>query len=464
MKRNLFCKTGFFSLFAAALFSLWAVAASCSNSAETRYVEVTKTPAGGDNPVSTSALKEASYILHYQQKVMDDGDGKEYVTLKSEGFALAHSEDKSSSPVAAGTEFKNLAKDFLGFDYRYGIQKDKTIYLYYTRSTIEYSFYKGDQAKLELLAKVSGTHGFTCLPPNVTIDGRAVTGWKDSKGAALPEKFMTKNDAFFSTGTGIGTKARPTATGDIVFCDGTAASIAEVNAAWKSGDPVLEEYKQNAIAAIVFDRYNAATGSAYGGDKIIGVGIQALNGAYPNDGSAAVNFKDMFNGAWRNNGTYKVTHICPSNHGWQDLCDLKALFGEDPFKNSDYFWTAIYKAINYGATLKSNTDMDIDKKLLDGWYLPNWREMGLLAAYDYKYKETLKAACNALDFSDFDCTGYWVTASKTQGDDPVYAAYINPNNSYKDFKLLMNGGDYDAAYWAQAIAGSCQSLPFRVFK
>ena len=455
--------TRFFKAVSFSLLALLALsAASCSNSTETRYVEVDPPPSDGSSAV-TYTIKEASRILHYQQKIMTDDDGNEYVTLKGEGFELVQNDDKSAAPVPVKTEFKKLSKDFLGFDYRYGIQKDKTIYLYYTRSTIEYSFYKGDQTKLELLAKVSGTHGLPCTPPNVTIDGRAVTGWKDSKGAALPEKFMSKNDAFFSSGTGIGTKARPDAVGDIVFCDGTAATTADVNAAWAAGDPVFAEYKKNAVAAIVFDRYNAKTGSTSGGDKIIGVGIQALNNAYPNDGSAAVNFKDMFNGAWRNNGTYKVTYICPSNHGWQDLCDLKALFGEDPFKNSDYFWTAIYKAINYGATLKSNTDMDIDKKLLDGWYLPNWREMGLLAAYDYKYKETLRAACNALDFTGFECSGYWVTASKTQDDDPVYAAYINPANSYKDFKLLTNGGDYDN-YWANAGTAAYQSLPFREFK
>lgn len=474
MKRNLFCKAGFFSLFAAALFSLWAVAVSCSNSSETRYVEVEKTPSGGaDDSVATSALKEASYILHYQQKVMTDENGKEYVTLKGEGFDLVHKDDKSKNLVAAGTEFKKLAKDFLGFDYSYGIQKDKTIYLYYTRSTIEYSFYKGDQAKLELLAKVSGTHGLPCAPPNVTIDGRAVTGWKDSKGAALPEKFMSKNDAFFSDGTGIGTKARPTAVGDIVFCDGTAATIAEVDMAIKSGDPIFEEYKKNAMAAIVFDRYNAVIGSAYGGDKIIGVGIQALNDA-PRSGQET--YKSQFKKIWRDNNRpnpYRSVYICPSYHGFYDLRDLKNLFG--PFSDSDFSrdWTAIYRAVKYGDTLKAGGDMDVADKMLEDWYLPNWQELALLLAANYKYKDTLNAACDALGIARVDSASdlFWVTASKVKADDShVYAAFVNPANSYMSFKPLMQDDNYSADYWkkqaqqGEGAAEKCQILPFREFK
>lgn len=463
MSTKRFFRTGVYSLFAAALFALYA--ASCSNTSGTRYVEVDPP---NDDSAKTCTIKEASYVLHYQQKVMTDDSGKDYVTTKGEGFGLVQSEDKSAAPIPVQTEFKKLAKDFLGFSYSYAVQKDKTVYLYYTRNTIEYSFYNSNPSQpLALAAKVSGTYGLPCAPPNVMAGGKVVAKWKDRLGAALPEKFMSKDDEFFPNGTGIGTKAKPDAVGDIVFCDGTAATTAQVNAAWASGDPVFAEYKKNAIAAIIFDRYNANTGEASGGDKIIGVGIQALNAAYPNDGSAAsVDFKSMFEGAWRENGVYKYSHICVSKYGWQDFCDLKNLFGSvfDDDNSFRYDWTALFKAVKYGATLKSNTDMNIDDKLLEGWYLPNWHEMGLLAAYNFKYKETLRAACNALDFSGYDCSAYWVTASKTQGEDPVYAAYINPANPYMDFTELMNAGDYDAKYWVPAITGECQTLPFREFK
>lgn len=468
-----FYKTGFFSLLAWPLLALLALsAASCSNSTETRYVEVDPPPSDGSSAV-TYTIKEASRILHYQQKIMTDDDGNEYVTLKGEGFELVHKDDKSASPVPVKTEFKALAKNFLGFSYSFAIQKDKTVYLYYTRDTIEYSFYKGDQAKLELLGKVSGTHGFTCAPPNVTIDGKVVTKWKDSKGAALPEKFMSKNDAFFSSGTGIGTKARPTAVGDIIFCDGTAATIAEVDMAIKSGAPIFEEYKKNAMAAIVFDRYNAATGSASGGDKIIGVGIQALNNA-PRSGQES--YKSQFKKVWRDNNRpnpYRSVYICPSYHGFYDLCDLKNLFG--PFDDTAFSrdWTAIYRAVKYGDTLKAGGDMDVADKMMEDWYLPNWQELALLLAANYKYKDTLNAACDALGIARVDSASdlFWVTASKVKADDShVYAAFVNPANSYISFKPLMQDDNYSADYWkkqahqGEGAAEKCQILPFREFK
>ena len=471
MKATGFFRTGFFSLLAAAFFTLLPLAVSCSNSSGTRYVEVAaqSSAAGG----VTFAIKEASYILHYQQKVMTDEGGKEYVSARGEGFELVQSEDKSASPVAAGTQFKALAKNFLGFSYSYAVQKDKTVFIYYTRNTVEYSFYKNNQSKpLELLAKISGTHGFTCVPPSVTIDGKAVTGWKDSIGAALPEKFTSENRAFFSTGTGIGTKARPTATGDIVFCDGTAASIADVNAAWKSGDPVLEEYKQNAIAAIVFDRYNAETGSASGGDKIIGVGIQALNGALPASGER---YKTLFKKIWRFNdrpNPYRSACVCSTYHGYYDLRDLENLFG--PFDKTSFSndWTAIYKAVTYGDTLKENGGLNVADKLLDGWYLPNWQELALLLASNYNYKETLNAACDALgiDRPHIDAATptnsdlFWATASKVNGsDNKVYAVFVNAANTYTPFKALMGGDNFSADYWKD-VDEKCQILPFREFK
>lgn len=469
MDSRRFCKTSFFPLFAAALFALCALAASCSNSSENRYVEVN--PPIDDSDV-TYTLKETSYIKHYQQKVMTDDDGKEYVTAKGEGFDLVHTEDKNANPVPVKTEFKKLAKDFLGFTYSYAVQKDNTVFLYYTRNTVEYSFYKDDPSKpLELLAKVSGTYGFTCELPDVTIDGRIVTKWKDSKGAALPEKFMSKNDAFFSNGTGIGTKAKPTATGDIVFCDGTAASLAEVNRAWQAGGSLIEEYKKNAIAAIVFDRYNAKTGSASGGDKIIGVGIQALNNA-PRSGQET--YKSQFKKIWRDNNRpnpYNVGYICPSYHGWYDLCDLKNLYG--PFDDTNFSrdWTAVYRAVKYGDTIKDG-GITVADSLLKDWYLPNWQEMALLLAANYKYKATLNAACDALGIArpyiDPDDSSkndlFWVTASKFNNDDSVvYAAFVNPGNIYAAFSELANGNDFRAAYWL-SVNNKCQILPFREFK
>jgi len=455
----------FFVLF---LFLQAAFFFSCKTEEESRTIEVTPSSSSTTGSV-TYLVKDCNYVLHYQQKIMTDDDGNKYVTKESEGFELYESEDKSDEPVKAKTEFKDLAKEYKGFSYSYAIQTDDgdsgMVRIYYTRNTVKYTFYDNSSEVFKVLATRSGTYGLPCEKPNVKINGNLIIQWKTNGGEPFEGIFKEEDMPFYPLQTkyAIGTKIKPTALGDIVFCDGSAASLAEVQTA--TGD-TLASYKENAVAVIVFTNYNAETGSATDGSKIIGVGIQALNDAAPESGER---YKSLFNNYWRGNSACPTNYvyICESFHGYYDLCDLKNLF-------PDYFddeleiardWTAISIAMNYGNTLKDEQkgNMDVADELLEGWYLPNWQELSLLFATNFKYRESLNAARNALGMVHVDSDSFWATATKTQDTDPVYAAFVNEANEYISFKLLLNGGEYDN-YWANASTEKCQILPFREFK
>ena len=471
-------------------FLLAAAFISCKTEEESRTVEISSSSTSNTKGPVTCTVQEADYILHYQQKILTDDDGVKYVTKESEGFELAEYENRSKSeegdnsedsvePVKAGTEFKDLAKDYKGFSYSYAIQIDSTVYIYYTRNTVKYTFYDNSSEVFKVLAIRSGTYGLPCEKPNVKIDGKLVTQWQTNGGEPFKEEFQAEDLPYYPVETkyAIGTKIKPTALGDIVFCDGSAASMVEVKTA--IGD-TLEKYKENAIAVIVFTRYNAATGSATDGDKIIGVGIQALNSAAPEGGER---YKSLFKKIWRFNkrpNPYRVSYICQSYHGYYDLCDIQNLFGSfDKTANTDNSdsndstdndsagndWTAIKTAMDYGNTLKdpNKGNMDLTDELTEGWYLPNWHELGLLMATNYKYNNTLYSACDALEIARPDpaSDNFWVTSSKVRSEDNnVYAAFINPANSYTSFTTLVTD---DTTYWMD-VDEKCQILPFREFK
>ena len=462
----------FFSVLA---FLLAAAFISCKTEEETRTVEISSSSTSNTTGPVTCTVQEADYILHYQQKILTDDYGAKYVTKESEGFELAEYEDRSKTkvpnnsdepiePVKAGTEFKDLAKDYEGFSYSYAIQVDSTVYIYYTRNTVKYIFYDNSSEVFKVLATRSGTYGLPCAKPNVKINGKLIIQWKTNGDEPFEGIFKEEDMPFYPVldeeKYGIGTKIGPTTVGDIVFCDGSAASLAEVQTA--TGD-TLATYKEKAVAVIVFTRYNAETGSAIDGDKVIGVGIQALNSA-PRSGQEA--FKSRFHKEWRQTAEnpYYNSYICESYHGYYDMCDIRNLFGSI----DSYFWTAIHAAADYGNTL------EITGELLDGWYLPNWQELGLLFDSDYKYRATLDAACDALGIShpDPDTDNFWVTASKHNfDDDHIYAAFLNPANSYTPFTTQLNNDEFDDKYWKklplnkrEGQADKCQILPFREFK
>lgn len=441
---------------------------SCQTETETKILEVSPVSStidtGSDAKDNSFLVKDASYIIHYKQKVLKDSDSKLYVSSTNEGFEQADAEDKTSSPVKLNTKISTLAKNYEGFSYKYAIQKNETVYIYYTRNTVEYSFYKDAGT---LAAKIQGTYGLTCTPPDVKIDGKVVTKWNtstDGSGTAITGEFGSVNASYYPNGTGIGTKYKPTEAGDIVFSDGTAATTAEVTAA--TGD-IKDTYQKQAIAVIVFDHYDKYTGSTTDGKSLIGVGIQALNTNY-----YSINFTSTFNTYYRNKEkTLDPNYFATFKYGYDDLKYLRNNFPD----NFEEYWTAFYLAEQYAQLCKSKLSMAyITDGFLNDWYLPCWNELGFALATDYKFHTLLNNACLALNIAcDFNIN-FWSTPSAS-ANNKLFAAYVNGNRPFSvlNEKNLPESGNISNKnnQWNEAnideqnnTPEKMQILPFREFK
>ncbi len=435
---------------------------SCKTETSNQDLEataVTSETGSGTQSDKAFAVKDASYVIHYKQKVLKNSDDELYVTSTSDGFEQAEAEDKSANPVKALTQLKTLAKNYEGFSYSYAIQKASTIYIYYTRNTVEYSFYKDANT---LSAKIRGVYGLTCTPPDVLIGNNVVTKWNsspDGSGSAIPTEFGPANASYYSNGTGIGTKYKPTTAGDIVFTDGTAATTEQVKAA---SDTLKENYKKYALAVIIFDHYNVGTGNPNDGNKVIGVGIKAFAAD-----------ESYFKNYWRTNLNYAV-----------DICNFSGYFGYYEwqkllvvYKNEiqwDTNWTAMYCASRYIDKFVKKYELNISDRVKDKWYLPCWQELGLTFAKNYKFYQILKDACAAIDIDFFNADGleFWANPHQKidySGYPGTYAAYIKTGNDWASLKYDHNESGW-GNQWDQAgdvdvpQTPTRYILPYREFK
>ncbi len=460
LKQKLFI----FNFFLAAFFLGLLGFVSCQIDSETKTLEVNPSSISTNQTDKTAV--PASYIKHYTQKVLTDDNGEKYVSEKSEGFAYVESEDKSDNPIETGTKFKELAKDYEGFTFDAGFQKEKTVYLYYKRSTVEYSFYKDENT---FLTKVPGTYGLKCSKPEAYIDGKPVITWKtkvDGTTSSFPETFGSKDAVFYADKTGIGTKVRPTSAGDIVFADGSAATLSQVKSA--SGE-IKDTYKAHAIAVIIFITYNTYSGDTNNGNKMIGVGIQSLNDSEPE-----YTMKSTYTRPYRykdeDKAEYTETFYSITNCGHDDLNILKKIYGTADFNER---WMAFYFAEEYGNKIKTYLPAikeTISEEFLSGWYLPSYRELALLLATNYYYHTLFQDACTTiLGEGQYkpDNDKFWASPSKTFDDetDTPRAAFLDAKSVYT--KLSAS----DKSQWDIATATDStyqdivhQVLPFRIFE
>ena len=438
---------------------------SCKTETSNQDLEataVTSETGSGTQSDKAFAVKDASYVIHYKQKVLKNSDDELYVTSTSDGFEQAEAEDKSANPVKALTQLKTLAKNYEGFSYSYAIQKASTIYIYYTRNTVEYSFYKDANT---LSAKIRGVYGLTCTPPDVLIGNNVVTKWNsspDGSGSTIPSEFGPANASYYSNGTGIGTKYKPTTAGDIVFTDGTASTTEQVKTA---SDTLKENYKKYALAVIVFDHYNTYSGSPDDGKKLIGVGIRALDIA-----------ENYFQCLWKDGESIPRQILnCKSYSGYYDLQKLLDLFPDNNADSRDKFWRAIWRSTKYIDICKEKITADISDRVKDNWYLPCWQELGLTLAGDFKYYGILKNAYLAIELGGItNGKNFWTTPSMyvdtTIGNTTTsafYAAYVTASHGWAQLDYtLTNNVPKDAQWKKSAKYGEAAFwlLPFREFK
>ena len=413
---------------------------------------VSETGSGKRNSTAF-AVQTASIVIHYKQKVLKNLDDELYVASTNDGFERAEAENKS---VEAFTKLNTLAKNYQGFSYDYAVQKDSTIYIYYTRNEVVYSFYKDANT---LSKQVRGIYGLTCTPPDVLIGQNVVTKWNSSPDGSeneIPAEFGAVDASYYANGTGIGTKYSPNAAGDIVFTDGTAATTKEVRDA--TGDQ-KNTYTTNALAVIIFDHYDAYTGDPNNGKKVIGVGVRAFN-TYPN----------YFNFCWRHETP--TPEICNFSgyFGYYELEKLKLFCTYEP--SWDRTWSAIYRSTCYIDAVKEKCpSLNISERVEDKWYLPCWRELGLTFAKNYKYYQILKDACKEIDnelFNFFNTEGnkFWANPHQSYLSHGVYAAYIKTGSNYFALNYTVDG---NTNQWQQCGTETTSEdynyiLPYREFK
>ena len=432
---------------------------SCKTETSNQDLEataVTSETGSGTQSDKAFAVKDASYVIHYKQKVLKNSDDESYVTSTSDGFEQAEAEDKSANPVKALTQLKTLAKNYEGFSYSYAIQKASTIYIYYTRNTVEYSFYKDANT---LGGKIRGVYGLACTPPDILIGNNVVISWKselNGSGNGLTNEFGPVNASFYANKTGTGTKHKPTAAGDIVFYDGTAATTAEIAS-------FTDEMKRKGCAVIIFDHYNTYSDSPYDGKVLVGVGLRA------------VNLDHLKERKWRDKEPQDgvKTFVCNTNYGYYDFQILKQLY--ESLKDNLYdYWSAFYWASSY---FEEYFPAEDNPPMHYGWYLPSWKELSYTLAGNYKYYKILKDACYVLGIStdDFDNKDFWATPNQriNTGTDaaPVYnfyTAYVTGGKNWKEltFEKDKPSSDVWANQWKDEKGenNKCTILPFRAFK
>ena len=457
-----------FSLFLGMLFA-------CKTEEETRYVEIDSTADGVTVKNLETLLEPADTVLHYVQDVLVSAtDGKKYVSSKAEAFSLQEFEIKK---VLQSEKLKDLAKAYQGFSYAWGTQKGKTVYLYYTRKTVTYSFYNGNV----LVATREGTYGLECTPPPTSLgEKKYAKTWNtktDGSGTDLGKEFGAVDALYYPKGTYtiIGTKLKPQSMADIVFSDGSAASTQEVSDAKadaeKSGATDTEKalynsYKNNAIAMIVFVSYNPDTGRM-DGNRMIGVGLRCFDD----------NFADCLKAKWRESSSNDWMYEFPSFHGLYDHKELKVLVPQETSaENMKSNYTAMYYAENYPTLCKEkNIDITSDE-LKENWYLPSMREIAYVVGKSPgAYYNTLANAATALGLTggtmgtaSIDTnTWFWSTAAKTTNG-ARYArafykggAYSVPSSGDKEETGSISFGEKP---WRLVTHDDYRVLPFKVFK
>ncbi len=421
----------------------------------------------------------ADHVLHYTQDVLiSTTDGKKYVSNKAEAFSLKEAETKK---VSQSEKLKDLAKTYAGFSYSWGTQKGKTVYLYYTRKTVTYSFYNG----AVLIATRAGTYGLECAPPPVSLGGKTYAKtWNtsmDGAGLDLGKEFGAVDALFYPKGTYniIGTKFRPQAISDIVFSDGSAALTQEVSeaktAAEKSGATQAEKdlydsYKNNAIAMILFVSYNPDTG-LMNGDKMIGVGLRAFDSRF--SGESCLGPK------WREASTKDWVYEFPSYYGLSDVKTIKAVCPAEASSeggdtsNMRKNFTAMYFAENYPTLCESKMSVTLADELKENWYLPSMREIAHAIGKPTAYFDTIANAARALGINGGSMgtdgianVWFWSTSSKVESGIQYARAFkYGQTYSVPEWDDKLEGMSYfaDNEPWRK-VSHSYRVLPFKVFK
>ena len=298
-------------------------------------------------------ISEADCVCHYQQNVIKDSNGKLVLGTGPADFTLA---EKETVNYSINTKIKEICKTYPGYDYSYFVQTGKKVKIFYQRKNVTYNFYlnKMDSAP-DLVVK--GIYGLACKFPEIkNSNGKFVKNWITSEGKKIETVFFKEDTTFYGEGSLIGTKARPSDLGDIVFADGSAFSQSDLQLL---SENEFEEVKNKAIAVIVTTSYNKYSGKL-DGTTMLGAGIK-LDWAVDNEiAFTTINLNDYYSG----NNFYSG----------QKVLSYYFTTYPDVFNNDSQFYQS-FPAYDF---VMNKYAAYCEEELKKGWYIPCYAEYDLI--------------------------------------------------------------------------------------
>lgn len=152
-----------------------------------------ESPAVRTNVVTfrSNGLEEGTYNIYHFQQSVNGGSGFENYTLDSK---------ENEKDLAANSTIEEIKKSFEGFTASNMVRNGDSIYIFYDRNKVTYTFSAGDDGRFKngtTSASVSGLYGSSFTKPKapISVDHRFVK-WQDLVDGDIPETFGAEDKTF----------------------------------------------------------------------------------------------------------------------------------------------------------------------------------------------------------------------------------------------------------------------------
>ena len=332
--------------------------ASCAH--EVDYIITKKNTDYSDSYTS----KDAYTIYYYQQPVTGETD--------LSAWDRDTSSDATNTYVPAGTSVSSLNnKGYEGFVFAGIVQNDTTINVYYKRCTISYEFYEnyGDS---EPLFQIQGLFGMNSVKPVVSDkDDFYFDSWFTKNQNAYTSTFCINSDSntvndvsttkwyatWMEKSSVLGYGMNLINPGDILLKDGSVIPRTRIGMVSSAGS-VMEVYltdaqKNAAVAVLVTNTYNPATGSSTDGSKRLIAGLKTKEDIWLTSGNSSILYYQYF-----------TTTVSDGKGNQETMFTL-----DENFRKSHSRSTAILYSCDY------DINAEIASVYKNNWYLPSQNEL-----------------------------------------------------------------------------------------
>lgn len=328
--------------------------ASCTH--EVEYIITKKNSDYSDSYTS----KDAYSIYYYRQPVTGETD--------LSAWDRDTSSDAVNTYVPAGTSVSSLNnKGYEGFVFAGIVENDTTINVYYKRCTISYEFYDNYEDS-EPLFQIQGLFGMNSVKPVLSDkDNFYFFSWFTKNQNSYTTSFCINSDSntvndvsttkwyatWMEKSSVLGVGMNLINTGDILLRDGSVIPQAKVSF-------MTNEQKAAAVAVLVTNTYNTATGSTKDGSKRLIAGLKTSSNVWHTSSTSNIlTYQDFSTG--ESNGKANA----------ETLFTLDENLRKSTTRVSAILYSCDYD-INAGIASVYRND----------WYLPSENEVKLLQSGD----------------------------------------------------------------------------------